>query len=171
MVITRMNQAALWSLIPILLESLTHRLRCVQLFTIIFIYSLLSSTQFLTCQVEQQGQEDGMSMNDLLIPLNQQEDLSSYDVFNQNKIFTDNNNYYPQTPYDDDYWNGLLDYNGGNFEDVFGNQELIMRENQSNHRPKRPLTGIIFDDGSSDSDAESISATVNAHNSFSLSIL
>ncbi|KAJ0229925.1 NAC domain-containing protein 69 [Hirschfeldia incana] len=110
-------------------------------------------------EVEQQGQEDGMSMNDLLIPLNQQEDLSPYDVFDQNKIFTDNNNYYPQTPYGDDYWNGLLDYNGGNFEDVFCNQELIMQENQSNHRPKRPLTGIIVDDGSSDSDAESIFAT------------
>ncbi|KAG2312424.1 hypothetical protein Bca52824_023981 [Brassica carinata] len=110
-------------------------------------------------EVEQQGQEDGMSMYDLLIPLNQQEDLSPCNVFNPNKIFTDNNNCYPQTPYGDDYWNGLLDYNGGNFEDVFRNQELIMQENQSNHRPKRPLTGIIVDDSCSDSDAESISAT------------
>lgn len=111
-----------------------------------------------------------MSMYDLLIPLNQQVDLSPYDVFNPNKSFTDNN-YYPQTPYGDDYWNGLLDYNGGNFEDVFRNQELTMRENQSNHRPKRPLTGIIVDDSCSDSDAESISATVKLFDSFSLSIL
>ncbi|CAN6846015.1 unnamed protein product [Brassica oleracea var. botrytis] len=109
-------------------------------------------------EVEQQGQEDGMSMYDLLIPLNQQVDLSPYDVFNPNKSFTDNN-YYPQTPYGDDYWNRLLDYNGGNFEDVFRNQELTIQENQSNHRPKRPLTGIIVDDSCSDSDAESISAT------------
>ncbi|CAF1915972.1 unnamed protein product [Brassica oleracea] len=99
-----------------------------------------------------------MSMYDLLIPLNQQVDLSPYDVFNPNKSFTDNN-YYPQTPYGDDYWNRLLDYNGGNFEDVFRNQELTIQENQSNHRPKRPLTGIIVDDSCSDSDAESISAT------------
>ncbi|CAN7042213.1 hypothetical protein IGI04_006881 [Brassica rapa subsp. trilocularis] len=109
-------------------------------------------------EVEQQGQEDSMSMYDLLIPLNQQVDLSPYDVFNPNKSFTDNN-YYPQTPYGDDYWNGLLDYNGGNFVDVFRNQELTMQENQSNNRPKRPLTGIIVDDSCSDSDAESISAT------------
>ncbi|KAL0684021.1 hypothetical protein Bca4012_050869 [Brassica carinata] len=109
-------------------------------------------------EVEQQGQEDGMSMYDLLIPLNQQVDLSPYDVFNPNKSFTDNN-YYPQTPYGNDYWNRLLDYNGGNFEDVFRNQELTIQENQSNHRPKRPLTGIIVDDSCSDSDAESISAT------------
>lgn len=109
-----------------------------------------------------------MSMYDLLIPLNQQEDLSPCNVFNPNKIFTD---YYPQTPYGDDYWNGLLDYNGGNFEDVFRNQEHIMQENQSNHRPKRPLTGIIVDDSCTDSDAESISATVKLFDSFSVSIL
>ncbi|XP_013614048.1 PREDICTED: NAC domain-containing protein 69-like isoform X2 [Brassica oleracea var. oleracea] len=109
-------------------------------------------------EVVQKGQEDGMSMYDLLIPLNQQVDLSPYDVFNPNKSFTDNS-YYPQTPYGDDYWNRLLDYNGGNFEDVFRNQELTIQENQSNHRPKRPLTGIIVDDSCSDSDAESISAT------------
>ncbi|CAH8367716.1 unnamed protein product [Eruca vesicaria subsp. sativa] len=110
-------------------------------------------------EVEQQGQEEGMSINDLLIPLNQQEDLSPCDAFSSNMFFRVNNNYNPQTPYGDDYWNELLDYNGGNFEDVFRNQDLIMQENQSNHRPKRPLTGIIVDDSCSDSDAESISAT------------
>jgi len=31
---------------------------------------------------------------------------------------------------DDDFWSGLPDFNGGDFEDVFSDQEFIMLEPQ-----------------------------------------
>uniref|UniRef100_A0A1J3GPB3 NAC domain-containing protein 69 n=1 Tax=Noccaea caerulescens TaxID=107243 RepID=A0A1J3GPB3_NOCCA len=118
-------------------------------------------------EVEHPGQENlyGISVDDLLNPMNEQEDLSPSDGFNPDTLFSDDDNnnnnntslLQPQTHYDNEYWSGLLSYNGGNFEDVFPNPELMMLENHSNYRPKKALSGII-DSDSGDSDAESISA-------------
>ncbi|CAH2072098.1 unnamed protein product [Thlaspi arvense] len=109
-------------------------------------------------EVEQTGQEDGLSVNELLIPMNEPEPEYG---FNPDTFLTDfSPNLQPQTPFDDDeYFSGLLNYNGGNFESVLADhQELIMQENRNDYRPKQSLSGIIVD-YSSDSDAESISAT------------
>ncbi|CAA7013060.1 unnamed protein product [Microthlaspi erraticum] len=113
------------------------------------------------------GQENfyGLAVDELLNPMNEQEDLSPSDGFNPNILFTDNNNnnnnsMQPQTHYDDEFVNRLLDDNEWNFEDVFANPELIMQENHSNYRPRTALSGFIDSDSDGDdSDAESISAT------------
>lgn len=107
---------------------------------------------------------DGLSMNDLRIPMIvQQEDLSEWDGFNADTFFSDNNNnnnlnVLQLTRYGDDYRNA--GYNGGNFEGVHPNQELIMQENRNDHMPKKPLTGTIDYSSDSGSDAGSISTTV-----------
>ncbi|KAG7557979.1 NAC domain superfamily [Arabidopsis suecica] len=115
-------------------------------------------------ELEQPGQENvyGLSMNDLSVPINEQEDLFHQDAFDPETLFSDYNhpNMQLQTPNNDEYWSGLLDYNGGNFEDVFSDQEFIMQENRNDYRPKKSLSGIIADYSSdSDRDAVSISAT------------
>ncbi|KFK30696.1 hypothetical protein AALP_AA6G015600 [Arabis alpina] len=112
-------------------------------------------------EVEQPA-EDGLYMDDLLKPINEQEDLSPSGGFNTDTFFSDYNdnfNVQPQTPCDNEYWNRLLGYNDGNFEDVFSCTELIMQENRNNHMAKKPVTGIIPDYSSDSDDAESISAT------------
>ncbi|EFH49147.1 hypothetical protein ARALYDRAFT_352687 [Arabidopsis lyrata subsp. lyrata] len=107
---------------------------------------------------------DGLSMNDLRIPMIvQQEDLSEWDGFNADTFFSDNNNnnnlnVHQLTRYGDDYRNA--GYNGGNFEGVHPYQELIMQENRNDHMPKKPLTGTIDYSSDSSSDAGSISTTV-----------
>ncbi|CAH8259326.1 unnamed protein product [Arabidopsis lyrata] len=93
-------------------------------------------------EIEQPGQEN---VHDLGVPMNEQEDLFPRNAFD---------------PRNDEYWSGLLSYNGGNFEDVFPDQEFIMQENRNDYRPKISLSGIIVDYSSdSDSYAESMSAT------------
>ncbi|KAG2330960.1 hypothetical protein Bca52824_002140 [Brassica carinata] len=108
-------------------------------------------------EVEQQRDKDlYMSVDDLANPLNEQDDV----LFNPHTFFNDN--YYPyqqpQAPCDDDDLSELLSYNGGNHADVLGDLDTILQEHRNDHRPKKALTGIIVD-CSSDSDAESISAT------------
>ncbi|KAG7557978.1 NAC domain superfamily [Arabidopsis suecica] len=106
---------------------------------------------------------DGLSMNDLRTPMIvQEEDLSEWDGFDADTFFSDNNNNYnlnvhQLTRYGDDYRNA--GYNGGNFEGVHPDQELIMQENRNDHMPKKPLTGTIDYSSDSDSDAGSISTT------------
>ncbi|KAJ0265148.1 NAC domain-containing protein [Hirschfeldia incana] len=109
-------------------------------------------------EVEKQRDEDlYMSVDDLANPLNEQDDVS---LFNPDTFFNDN--YYPyrqqQAPCEDDYISELLSYNGGNHADVLGDLDIIMQGYRNDHRPKKALTGIIVG-CSSDSDAESISAT------------
>ncbi|CAH2072099.1 unnamed protein product [Thlaspi arvense] len=67
--------------------------------------------------LEQPGEESstGLSVNDLTMLMNEQEDLCTWDVLDlePNTFFTDNNNYnnpnvQPQTPYDDEYWSRLF---------------------------------------------------------------
>ncbi|KAL0712492.1 hypothetical protein Bca4012_019470 [Brassica carinata] len=109
-------------------------------------------------EVEQQRDKDlYMSVDDLANPLNEQDDV----LFNPHTFFNDNNYPYqqPQAPCDDDDLSELLSYNGGNHADVLGDLDTILQEHRNDHRPKKALTGIIVD-CSSDSDAESISATV-----------
>ncbi|KAF8053332.1 hypothetical protein N665_1430s0009 [Sinapis alba] len=107
-------------------------------------------------QVEQPRQDLYMSVDDLANPLNEQDPT----LFNPDTFFNDN--YYPyqqpQVPWDDDYINELLSFNGGNPADVLGDLDITMQGNRNDHRPKKALTGIIVD-CSSDSNAESISAT------------
>ncbi|CAL9232737.1 unnamed protein product [Arabidopsis halleri] len=115
-------------------------------------------------ELEQPGQENvyGLSMNDLSVPINEQEVHFPQDAFDPYTLFSENNhpNVQLQTPCNDDFFSGLLDYNGGNFEDVFSDQEFIMQENRNDYRPNKSLSGIIVDYRSdSDRDAESISAT------------
>ncbi|ESQ37805.1 hypothetical protein EUTSA_v10028684mg [Eutrema salsugineum] len=107
-------------------------------------------------EVMQAGQEDVLYVNDLSISMNEQEHLG----FNPDTFFSDYNpTLQPQAPdYDDQYITRLLDFNGGDFEGVISDQELIMMTNNNDHRPRKPLSGIIVD-YSSESDAESISAT------------
>lgn len=93
-------------------------------FTIHFCFFTQLCLYFLQLQVEQPGEENvfGMSMDDLVNPVNVQKDLSLSDGFNPNTLFIDNinnTNVQPQTPFDDVYFKGLLSFNGGNFEDVF----------------------------------------------------
>ncbi|CAH8306505.1 unnamed protein product [Eruca vesicaria subsp. sativa] len=108
-------------------------------------------------EVEQSRQDMYMSVDDLAIPLSEQDDLS---LFDPDTLFNDNCCPYqqPQAPWDDEYINELLSFNGGNYDDVLREPDLTMQEHRNDHRPKKALTGIIVD-CSSDSDAESISAT------------
>lgn len=105
-------------------------------------------------QVEQQGEElfDGL-------PLNY---LSPCDGFNQNTLFSDNNNnsqlwipYLDQE--DDEFLGGLKHVNIEEIEYLLFDQELVMQENHNNYRPKKSLSGIIVDYSS---DSHSESATV-----------
>ncbi|KAL1215935.1 NAC domain-containing protein 69 [Cardamine amara subsp. amara] len=112
------------------------------------------SPQSLVSEVEKEPSQEnfyGLYVDELRIPMNQQD-----------HIFPNNNNpnVQLQSPYyGDDYFNGLLSYNGGNFEDVFSDQELIMQQNRNDYKPKKSLSGIIVDySNDSGSDAESISA-------------
>ncbi|XP_010428489.1 PREDICTED: NAC domain-containing protein 69-like [Camelina sativa] len=120
---------------------------------------------------EQPGQENifGMSMDDLKSPTNEQEDLSLWDVLHPDMLFSDNNNptLLPHlAPNDDEFLGGLRHIDRDQVEYLFANEEFIstptsyMQENRSDHRPKKPLSGIILDYScDTDSDAESISAT------------
>ncbi|KAF2606608.1 hypothetical protein F2Q68_00046462 [Brassica cretica] len=108
-------------------------------------------------QVEQPRQDHYLSVDDLANPLNEQDDTS---LFNPDTLFNDNYCPYqqPQAPSDDDYIDNLLSFNGGNYDDVLRDPNITTQERRNDHRPKKALTGIIVD-CSSDSDAESISAT------------
>ncbi|KAF8051506.1 hypothetical protein N665_1714s0001, partial [Sinapis alba] len=110
-------------------------------------------------QVEQPRQDLYMSVDDLANPLNEQDDPT---LFNPHTFFNDNHYPYqqPQVPWDDDYINELLSYNGGNPADVLGDLDITMQEHRNDHRPKKALTGIIVD-CCSDSHAKSIAATVS----------
>jgi hypothetical protein len=106
---------------------------------------------------------DGLSMNDLRIPMIvQQEDLSEWEGFNADTFFSDNNNNYnlnvhhQLTPYGDGYLNAFSGYNEGNPPD----HELVMQENRNDHMPRKPVTGTIDYSSDSGSDAGSISTTV-----------
>ncbi|VYS61508.1 unnamed protein product [Arabidopsis thaliana] len=105
---------------------------------------------------------DGLSMNDLRIPMIvQQEDLSEWEGFNADTFFSDNNNNYnlnvhhQLTPYGDGYLNAFSGYNEGNPPD----HELVMQENRNDHMPRKPVTGTIDYSSDSGSDAGSISTT------------
>nr|VDC58171.1 unnamed protein product [Brassica rapa] len=89
-----------------------------------------------------------LSVDDLANPLNEQDDPS---LFNPDTLFND-------SYWEDEYINDLLGFNGGNYDDVLRAPDITMQEDRNDHRPKKALTGIIVD-CSSDSDAESISAT------------
>ncbi|XP_010456147.1 PREDICTED: NAC domain-containing protein 69 [Camelina sativa] len=120
---------------------------------------------------EQPGQENifGMSVDDLKSPTNKQEDLSLWDVLHPDMLFSDNNNptLLPHlAPNDDEFLGGLRHINREQVEYLFANEEFIstpttyMQENRNDHRPKKPLSGIIPEYScDTDSDAESISAT------------
>jgi hypothetical protein len=114
-----------------------------------------------------------MSVDDLGTPKNEQEDFSLWDVLDPDMLFSDNNNptVHPQaphlTPNDDEFLGGLRHVNREQVEYLFANEDFISRptlsmtENRNDHRPKKALSGIIVDYSSdSNSDAESISATV-----------
>nr|AAC62781.1 F11O4.5 [Arabidopsis thaliana] len=126
-------------------------------------------------EFEKPGQENffGMSVDDLGTPKNEQEDFSLWDVLDPDMLFSDNNNptVHPQaphlTPNDDEFLGGLRHVNREQVEYLFANEDFISRptlsmtENRNDHRPKKALSGIIVDYSSdSNSDAESISATV-----------
>ncbi|KAJ4876653.1 NAC domain-containing protein 69 [Raphanus sativus] len=99
-----------------------------------------------------------ISVDDLANPLNEQDDVS---LFNPDTFFNDNYCPYqqPQAPWDDDYINELLSFNGGNYDDVLRDPDITMQEHRNDHRPKKALTGIIVGCSSDSDDAESISAT------------
>ncbi|XP_010422710.1 PREDICTED: NAC domain-containing protein 69 [Camelina sativa] len=120
---------------------------------------------------EQPGQDKifGISVDDLKSPTNKQEDLSLWDVLHPDMLFSDNNNptLLPHlSPNDDEFLGGLRHIDREQVEYLFANEEFIstpttyMQENRSDHRPKKPLSGIIPDYScDTDSDVESISAT------------
>ncbi|KAG2279002.1 hypothetical protein Bca4012_040675 [Brassica carinata] len=108
-------------------------------------------------QVEQPRQDHYLSVDDLANPLNEQDDTS---LFNTDTLFNGNYCPYqqPQAPWDDDYIDNLPSFIGGNYDDVLRDLNITTQALRNDHRPKKALTGIIVD-CSSDSDAESISAT------------
>ncbi|XP_023637654.1 NAC domain-containing protein 69 [Capsella rubella] len=123
---------------------------------------------------EQRGQENifGMSVDDLRSPMNRQEDHSLWDVLDPDMFFSANKNptLLPQAPHlapnDDEFLGGLRHVDREQVEYLFANEEFTsrpttsMQENRNDHRPKRPLSGIIHEYScDTDSDAESISAT------------
>lgn len=105
----------------------------------------------------------------------EQEYLSLLDVFVPNMLFSDNtNNAQLHIPYlareDDEFLGGLKHVNRGQVEYLFSYQEFMMQEIRNNYMPNKSLSDIIVDYiGDSDSDAESIVASVKHINSSFLS--
>ncbi|KFK30695.1 hypothetical protein AALP_AA6G015500 [Arabis alpina] len=100
----------------------------------------------------------------LLNPMNVQKDLSptygNPDTLVSEYMNNNNLNVQPQTPYDYEYCSGVLDYDEMmGIEYLLSSPEFRMQENRNNHMAKKPITRVITAGYSSNSDAESISAT------------
>ncbi|CAH8337255.1 unnamed protein product [Eruca vesicaria subsp. sativa] len=120
-------------------------------------------------QVEQPSQDHlGMSVDDLAIPLNDQDDPT---LFNTDAFLNDIcPQQQPQVPWDDEYFSGCLNFKEGDFDDVLGDLDIMMiQEHRNDYMPKKALTGIIAV-CSSDSNAESVPATVSMLELISISM-